>query len=157
MVTAMIGKLVKENKMSWDTPVHEILPEWQIEDPTVRNRTTLVDCLAHRTGLQMNNYWLSSNNNIVIPTKDSMKLLSGLIPVLPFRAQYQYNNLGYELAGRVTFKLASKSWDQMIRSELLEALGLHRTGTHENFCGPDNVSKSYGALSNGQSVRVGDA
>lgn len=157
MVAAEIGMLVEDKEMDWNTPLKNILPEWHVEDPVVRNTVTIVDCLAHRTGLQMNNYWLESNNNIIIPLKDSMKFLNSLIPVKPFRGQFQYNNLGYEVAGHVIKKLSGMTWDQMLHSKIFEPLQMHRTGTHQNFCGPDNVSNSYGALSNGTSVRIGDA
>lgn len=157
MIAAAIGMLVEDKKMNWDTPIKDILPDWQVHDPIVRNNTTIVDCLAHRTGLQMNNYWLESNNNIIIPKKNSMKLINGLRPVKPFRGQFQYNNMGYEIAGHVIEKVSGMTWDQMLRSKIFEPLEMHRTGTHQNFCGPDNVSKSYGSLSNGTPVRIGDA
>ena len=157
MVAAEIGLLVEEKKMDWDTPHKELLPEWHVTDPVVRNTVTIVDCLAHRTGLQMNNYWLQSNNNIVIPLKDSMKFLNSLISVKLFRGQHQYNNLGYEVASHVIKKLSSMTWDQMLRLKIFEPLQMHRTGTHQDFSGPDNVSKAYGALHNGTPVRIGDA
>ena len=105
----------------------------------------------------MNNYWLESNNNIIIPLQDSMKFLNALKPVLPFRGQYQYNNLGYEVTGHVIKKLSGMTWDEMLRKRLFDPLGLNRAGTHEGFAGIDNVSKCYGALSNGSPVRIGDA
>ncbi|KAG4415579.1 hypothetical protein IFR04_011299 [Cadophora malorum] len=157
MVAAAVGMLVEEKKLDWDTLVKDILPEWHVSDPTVYNTTTIVDCLAHRTGLQMNNYWLESNNNIVIPLSDSMKLLNALKPVKPFRRQWQYNNLGYDLASHVIEKLSGMSWNQMIQSRIFDPLEMHRTGTHENFAGPDNASKAYGSLSNGSPVRIGDS
>ena len=157
MVAAGIGMLVEEKKMDWNTPLKELLPEWHVEDPVIRNTVTIVDCLAHRTGLQMNNYWLQSNNNIIIPLKDSMTFLNGLVPVRPFRGQYQYNNLGYEVARHLIKKLSGMTWDQILHLKLFEPLQMLRTGTHQNFSGPDNVSKAYGALSNGTPIRIGDA
>ncbi len=106
MIAAAIGMLVEEKKMGWDTPLKDILPEWHVEDLVVRNTTTIVDCLAHRTGLQMNNYWLEINNNIIIPLKESMKFLSGLKAVKPFRGQYYYNNLGHEIVSHMIEKLS---------------------------------------------------
>ena len=32
---------------------------------------------------------------------------------------------------------------------------MERTGTHQSFAGPDNVSRAYGALSNESPVRIG--
>ena len=156
MVSAMVGMLVEEGKMSWDTPIKDILPDWNVQDPTVRNLATIVDCLGHRTGLQMNNHWLASNNNIIIPLKDSMKLINGLRPVKPFRGQFQYNNLGYEIASHVIRQLSGQSWNVMLQTRLFDPIDIKRTGTHQNFAGPENVSKAYGALSNGTPVRIGE-
>jgi hypothetical protein len=33
---------------------------------------------------------------------------------------------------------------------------MKRTGTHQDFAGLDNISKTYSALSNGSYVRTGD-
>jgi CubicO group peptidase (beta-lactamase class C family) len=87
----------------------------------------------------------------------SSSFLNGLKPVKPFRGQFQYNNLGYEVAGHVIEKLSGTTWDQMLRSKIFEPLETHRTGTHGNFCGPENVSNAYGSLSNGTPVGIGDA
>ena len=156
MVSAIVGMLVEEGKLSWNTPIKDILTDWNVHDSTVYNLTTIVECLGHRTGLQMNNYWLASNNNIIIPLKDSMKLINGLKPVKPFRGQFQYNNLGYEVASHVIRKLSGQSWNQMLQSRLFDPLEMTRTGTHQNFAGFGNVSKAYGALSNRSPVRISD-
>lgn len=147
MVAALVGMLVNEDKLRWDQPINEILPDWNVQDSTVRNQTTIVDCLAHRTGLQMNNYWLASNNNIIIPPEKSIDLINGLKAVKPFRGQFQYNNLGYEIASHATKELTGSPWNELLQSRILDPLQMKRTGTNQNFAGPDNVSKAYGALS----------
>ena len=156
MVAALVGMLVNEDKLRWDQPIHEILPDWNVQDSTVRNQTTILDCLAHRTGLQMNNYWLASNNNIIIPPGKSMNLINGLKAVKPFRGQFQYNNLSYEIASHVIKELTGSPWNELLQSRILDPLQMKRTGTHQNFAGPHNVSKAYGTLSNRSPVRIGD-
>jgi CubicO group peptidase (beta-lactamase class C family) len=47
------------------------------------------------------------------------------------------------------------TWDQMLQSRIFTPLEMHRTGTHQNFCGPENVSQDYGALGNSTPVRIG--
>jgi CubicO group peptidase (beta-lactamase class C family) len=155
MIAAAIGMLVEQGKLSWDTPIKDILPQWKLQDPNVHDLTTISDCLSHRTGLQMNNYWLASNNNIIIPLRDSMKLINGLRPVKPFRGQFQYNNLGYEIAAHVIREVSRSSWDEMLRNRLFEPLGMTRTGTREGFAGPENVARCYNALSNATPIPIG--
>lgn len=154
MAAAAIGMLVEDGKLDWDQPLKEVLPEWHVSDQTVRNNVTVVDCLAHRTGLQMNNYWLESNNNIVIPLQQSMQMLNGLIPVKPFRGKFQYNNLGYEVAGHLIEKLSGQNWGSFLQSRIFSPLSMSRSGTRHGCCGTENVAESYGALSDGSPVRI---
>ncbi|PSN69364.1 beta-lactamase/transpeptidase-like protein [Corynespora cassiicola Philippines] len=111
MVASAVGVLVNEGKICWDTPIKNLLPEWNIWDTTVHNLTTISDCLTRQTGLQMNNYWLQSKNNIVVPREDSMELINGLKPVKPFRGQFQYNNMDYRIAGHAWLKAAKHQFE----------------------------------------------
>jgi CubicO group peptidase (beta-lactamase class C family) len=50
--TAMaLGLLVDESKISWDDPVTQYLPYFQLYDPYVRREMTIRDLLVHRSGL----------------------------------------------------------------------------------------------------------
>ena len=147
MVSATIGVLVEQEALGWDTKVTDILPEFQIRDETIHNITTVTDLLAHRTGMSTSNYWLGSQNNILIEKDDSMKFLSNQQPVNPFRSQFQYNNLGYELAGHVIEKVTGKRWDKVLGAEILKPLGLSRTSAVVEE--DDNTAKAYTVLDNG--------
>lgn len=148
MVSATIGVLVEQEALGWDTRVTDVLPEFQIRDEIIHNVTTITDLLAHRTGMSTSNYWLGSQNNILIERVDSMKFLSNQQPVKPFRSQFQYNNLGYELAGHVIEKVTGQRWDKVLGAKILEPLGLSRTSAvvgEED----DNTAKAYTVLDNG--------
>ncbi|KAJ4294335.1 hypothetical protein N0V90_008025 [Kalmusia sp. IMI 367209] len=157
MLAAAVGMLVEEGKLRWDTPIKDVLPDWNIRDPTVHHLTTITDCLSHRTGLQMNNYWLESNNNIVIPATDSMKLINGLKPVYSFRGRHQYNNLGYEIIGHAIRQVSGQTWNDTLSVSPIQQFGYESNRNTSRFRRKDNVSKAYGALSNGTPVRIGDA
>ena len=47
--------------------------------------------------------------------------------VKPFRGQWQYNNLGYELADLVIEQVAGQRWDRVLKSRILQPLRLTRT------------------------------
>lgn len=46
-----LGMLVEEGKLSWDDPVTQYLPYFQLYDPYVTREFTVRDLLAHRSGL----------------------------------------------------------------------------------------------------------
>ncbi len=49
--TAALGMLKDEGKISWDTKVTDIIPEFKLYDPYVTSQFTIRDLLCHRSGL----------------------------------------------------------------------------------------------------------
>lgn len=82
---ASIAFLVEEDKLAWDTRVKDILPDFEIRDDVIRNHITVADLLCHRTGMSWgDNYYISTENNYIIPGKDGMEYMGNREPVLPF-------------------------------------------------------------------------
>ncbi|MDQ7947996.1 MAG: serine hydrolase domain-containing protein, partial [Pedobacter sp.] len=48
---AALGMLVDEKKLSWDTKVVEVIPEFKMYDSWVTSEFTVRDLLTHRSGL----------------------------------------------------------------------------------------------------------
>lgn len=53
MISIVMGMLVDEGKVEWDTRLSEVMPEFHIKGDTIRNCTTVTDLLAHRTACQL--------------------------------------------------------------------------------------------------------
>jgi CubicO group peptidase (beta-lactamase class C family) len=51
MTTLMIANLVDEGRLSWDTPVTEILPWFETSDPALTPQITVRDLVSNSTGL----------------------------------------------------------------------------------------------------------
>ena len=49
--TAALATLVDEGKISWDDPVYQRLPGFQMYDPYVAHEMTIRDLLTHRSGM----------------------------------------------------------------------------------------------------------
>ena len=155
MTAASIALLVEENKLTWDTRVKDILPDFRIQDDILRNHTTVTDLLCHRTGMSWgDNYYVSSENNIIIPGKAGMKYLSSQEPLLPFRGQFQYNNLPYELAGYVIEKLSGVTYSDFVTSRLTRPIGMPRTSFKSPQAGTENVATCYNVLDDGTPTPV---
>ena len=106
LTAATIALLVEEEKVTWDTLVKDVLPDFKIKDEILHNCTTIADLLCHCTGMSWgDNLYMDTNHNVLISGKDSMEYLNSQMLLLPFRGQFQYNNLPYELAGHVIEKV----------------------------------------------------
>ncbi|KAA6409721.1 MAG: hypothetical protein FRX48_06333 [Lasallia pustulata] len=85
LTSAAMALLVEEGKVTWDTLVKDILPDFKVKDELLRNCTTISDLLCHRTGMSWgDNLYVGSNNDVLISGKDSMKYLNSQLLLLPF-------------------------------------------------------------------------
>jgi CubicO group peptidase (beta-lactamase class C family) len=98
-------------------------------------------------------FYLGSANNIVVAHADSIKFINDQEPILPFRQQWQYNNLGYELAGLILDKVYG-SWADVLRKQLFVRFGMARTTNGRPADGTDNFSKAYNTLDNATPVEI---
>jgi CubicO group peptidase (beta-lactamase class C family) len=154
LVDATAVTLVEEGKLKWDTCVKDFLLEWNISDDTIRNQVTITDLLSHRAGFSVGDYYLGAQNNVLISKEDTMAFLNDQKSIKPFRAQWQYNNLGYELVSLVINKVSGSSWADLLRDRILKPLNLSRTLL--DYPAPDdgNVAKAYEALDDASPVEI---
>lgn len=139
--------------LEWDTPVKDILPDFNIRDDAIRNKSTITDILAHRTGMSQAGYYYGNNNRMLIAHEDSQKFINDQHAVHHFRTQYLYCNLGYELAGLVLNKQTG-SWARVLREELLSSLDMTRSTIGQPSTTTANVSRAYNTLDDGTPVAV---
>ena len=78
-----------------------------------------------------------------------MKYLNSQERLLPFRGQFQHNNLPYELAGHVVEKLSGVTYSEFVASRLTRPIGMSRTSFKTPQADTDNVVKCYNVLDDG--------
>jgi CubicO group peptidase (beta-lactamase class C family) len=118
---AATAALVDEGKISWDDPVRKHLPTFLLADPYRTQNATIRDLLAHRLGLEQGN-WV-----FVFPKYDTAEVIhrmSLLEERQPFRTGMIYSNLGYTAAGEAAAKAAGVSFSDLLRTRLIEPLGM---------------------------------
>jgi CubicO group peptidase (beta-lactamase class C family) len=145
---AAIGILVDEEKLDWSAKVKDVLPAFHPADPVVCENATITDLLSHRTGLEhADALWAQSNNNILLSREQALPTINQLRAVTPFRAEFRYNNWGYELAGRIIEKLSGKKYSQFLNERSFDPLGMTRTFNDDSKChGADNLAQAYMTL-----------
>ncbi|KAH6848208.1 beta-lactamase/transpeptidase-like protein [Chaetomium sp. MPI-CAGE-AT-0009] len=155
VTSAALGILIDESKAGWDTLVKDALPSLDIKDDTLENQMTIADLLCHWSGMSWgDNLIIGTDGNVLVSGNDSMRYLNSQTRLLPFRGQFAYNNLAYELAGKVIESLSGMSYFDFVQTRILDPLGMTRTYLRTPPADLDNVGKCYNALDDGTSAPI---
>lgn len=128
-------------------PGRRCASDLQPKDDTLYNCLTITDLLFNPSGMScVDNLVVGSENNILIPGKEGIEYVTPWIRLLPFRAQFSYNNLSYDLAGNVIGKVSGYSWCEILYSRIFELLDLDCTFLKEPPSDTSNVAQCYNAL-----------
>jgi CubicO group peptidase (beta-lactamase class C family) len=125
--TAALAMLVDEGKLSWDDPVYQRLPGFQMYDPYVSHEMTIRDLLTHRSGMGLGEGDLLIFPHTTYTRDDIIHRLRYMKPASSFRSRYAYDNLLYITAGQIIPAVTGTSWDDFIRQRILSPLGMNAT------------------------------
>jgi CubicO group peptidase (beta-lactamase class C family) len=127
---AAIAVLVDRGELSWDDPVIDHIPYFQMYDPWVTREMTVRDLLAHRSGLG-----LGAGDLMFVPRssrsrEDTVRALRHIPPATSFRSGYAYDNVLYAVAGQLVEEVSGKTWERFMREDVLVPAGM-RTATSD--------------------------
>lgn len=126
--TAALGQLIDQGKLTWDTKVTDIIPEFQLSDSYVTREFTVRDLVTHRSGLG-----LGAGDLMVFPANNTttkaemIHNLRYLKPVSSFRSKFDYDNLLYIVAGEVISRISGKDFDDYISENFFKPLKMDRS------------------------------
>lgn len=127
MTVALLAQLVDQHKLTWQTKVIDIIPEFQLSNPYVTNEFTLIDLLSHNSGLGLGAGDLMIWPETDLTTLDIIKGLKYLPQVSSFRSEFAYDNLMYIVAGEIIKRVTGKPWKEVIQSQIFTPLGMTNT------------------------------
>ncbi len=146
---AAVALLVNEKKLEWSTPVSSILKDLQHRDRRINEHANMIDWMSHRTGLAPKNHlWSQEYGHLTFKRGETMRTVTYLERIAPFRARWIYNNWGYGVADELVEFLGGMSWGSFLSKKILAPLQMTRTVT-EHFADLTNVAKAYMSLANG--------
>lgn len=125
---AALAQLVDAGKLTWDTKVNDIIPEFKLYDANVTSQFTVRDLLTHRSGLG-----LGAGDLMVFPATNTTTLpemihnMRYLKPVSSFRSKFDYDNLLYIIAGEIVARVSGVSYDDYIINNFFKPLGMDRS------------------------------
>jgi len=125
---ASIGVLVDQERLTWDTKVSDIIPEFKLYDPYVTSEFTIRDLLTHRSGLGLGAgdlmIWPDSNSTSKSELIHNLRYLK---PVSSFRSKYDYDNLLYIVAGYIVEKVSGMEYEKFVTDHFIKPLGMTQT------------------------------
>jgi len=125
---AAVGMLVDEGKLSWDTKVTDLIPEFKLYDTYVTQEFAVRDLLTHRSGLGLGAgdlmIWPDSST---VTKSQLIHNLRYLKPVSSFRSKYDYDNLLYIVAGEVVARVSKMTFEDFIEQKIIQPLGMNST------------------------------
>ncbi|MEU9474288.1 serine hydrolase domain-containing protein [Streptomyces sp. NPDC048191] len=122
----LVMRLRDEGLLDLGDPLEKHLPGTGVGEATI------AELLAHTAGLAAESpapWWERTPGTLRPELSDVL----GEHPLLhPVGRRHHYSNPGYTVLGALVEELRGASWEEVLRSEILEPLGLHRTSTQPN-------------------------
>src|SRR5262245_45932109 len=135
-----LALLVDERRLDWRKPVRDYIPEFRLHDAVATDRIAVRDLLCHHSGLPRHD-WIHLPGDF--SPAQMLAAMRYLEPSDDIRSTFQYQNLGYLVAGMVAERISGQSWTQFTRARLTDRLGMTVTFTAEQLAGTADAAVPY--------------
>ncbi|WP_246540657.1 serine hydrolase [Microbacterium flavum] len=142
--TVVAKAITDDPKLSWSTPVHDLLPSFEMGDPYVTAHATVGDYFAHRSGIPT-----GGGDDLEDLGFDRAYILAHLkeIPLAPFRTTYQYSNFGLTTGAEAIATSRGQTWEQTAKELLFDPLGMtSTTSSHADFLAIEDRAVQHARL-----------
>lgn len=131
MTATLIGRLVEQDLLKWDTTVSDVFPDLASTfHPDMKN-VTILQLLSHRAGLPANlSRWSTilfmagAGGTAQAQRIQALKNTFSKKPEFTPESKYQYSNLGYVIAGAIVEKVTGMSWEEAIQDKIFKPLDM---------------------------------
>lgn len=91
LTTLMLSKLVELGKLKWDTPIHDVLPSFELEDKKITNQFQVKHTACACTGMPRRDMEFVFGS-LSRTAEDTMSQLHSMKPTTGFGETFQYSN-----------------------------------------------------------------
>ncbi|MFZ6709818.1 serine hydrolase domain-containing protein [Undibacterium sp. TC9W] len=143
----MIGRLVEQKKIRWDTTIAEIFPAWRTQIRSEYMNVTVEQLLRHRSGLprEVNDGTIEKalpllTGDLLADRRSLAVLLLQDAPEYPPNSKMVYSNIGYALAGLMAEVVGGDSYENLMQKEVFTPLNIKgRFGFPEDVGSNNNI------------------
>lgn len=130
IIAALAGIIASTGAIDLYASVKSYLPDFACHESSLDDQVTIIDLLSHRTGITNFDYiWLGSHNSILLGKDETVRTFATLKQCEPFRANFIYNNWGYELVGKILETVTGKPLHVLLHEKIFKPLNMTRTST----------------------------
>lgn len=141
--TFLVATEIERGVLGWDDRVRDALPDFRLADEFVSERLTVRDLVTHRSGLPRHDLLWYGRSGVTAP--DIVQRMRHLSLNRGLRQTFQYNNLGFVVAGEVLRAETGKDWHELVRERVFEPLGMRRSTTRAaDFLADANHATGHG-------------
>ncbi len=160
LTTLLLAKLVEEGKLTWKTPVTQLLPSFKLGDAATTRQVLVEHLICACTGLPRQDMeWLFQYQGMT--PEGAMATLATVQPTSRFGEMFQYSNLLAGAAGFVGGHVAypeleiGAAYDKAMQTRVFDPLGMKSTtfdyaralaGNHASAHAPNIDGKTDHAL-----------
>lgn len=121
IVAMAMAILVDEGKVHWDDPVKKHYPHFELSDSYIRGDARIKDLFTHNLGIgNADLIWYGND----LSTEESLGKFALAEKVYPLRGGYQYQNMGYAIAGEVIEAISGIHWADFVTERIFRPLGM---------------------------------
>jgi len=143
----MIGRLVEQKKIRWDSTIAEIFPAWRTQIRPEYVNVTVEQLLHHRSGLprEINDSTILKalpllTGDLVADRRALAVLILQDAPEYPPNSKLVYSNIGYALAGLMAEVAGGDTYESLMQKEVFAALNIKgRFGFPEDLGAYNNI------------------
>jgi CubicO group peptidase (beta-lactamase class C family) len=153
MTAVLIGRLVEQGKLKWETTIAEVFPDLAAPWPQAFREITLLHLLSHRAGLAPNLlcFALPKTDPVREQRLAALKLASSIKLLSVPGEKYLYSNLGYVIAGTMAEKAGDAPWEELVKTLIFEPLGMKNVG-YGGVGTPGQIDQPWGHAADGKPV-----
>lgn len=133
MTAALYGRLVDKGQASWTATLGQALPDMPMD--AAWTDVPVKQVMAHRAGLSdataLGQSWLMTARSDPASLEDQRRALAGAMLAAPpagTPGTFAYGNGNYILLGAIIERITGGSWEEAMRAEVFEPLGLTTGG-----------------------------
>jgi CubicO group peptidase (beta-lactamase class C family) len=137
LISIGLAVLVDEGKLKWHDKVKTNLPELKLADDYATQNLQLADLLTHRIGLAegQGDFLMS-----LFHEAEAVHHAAYIKPAFSFREKFNYNNMGWQIAGQVLSQAVGEHWCDFLTRRVFLPLNMSRT-----FCSIEDVPVEHQA------------
>jgi CubicO group peptidase (beta-lactamase class C family) len=133
MTTMLAGTLVDDDRLTWDTRLVDLLPDFAVGDPELTRSLSVRDAFCNCAGIPGRDIELFFESNAFTP-QGVVRTLANVAPTAALGERFQYNNLLIAAAGYAVGVAAgggaedvALAYDVAMRERVLGPIGMMRS------------------------------